>query len=740
MPAGLVYQMTFSDVSGGVSQTNIYDTQAPDADVTQIISLTPASDPIKVGTIDNSEDKFTPIRSQQLTITFLSDVGISLEQFADGPDDRFLVESYYNGNVIFRGFLSLADNSEAFMPGRNEVTLTASDKLGALKEIALVDFDGINPQGKYRIIEIIAMALRLTGQSLNINVIHNLKPGGGSISTTATFIGGGTQAIAVSPDFSSFFYIGQNIRVTDSALNNGDYTVLGFDTLGAFFVIVDTPLTNEASNPVTITDLLSDRHIYDQCYLDVRTFEDEIGVSEDAYTVLEKILGFDCSLFYWAGSWWIYRVNEREGSSLRWASYSDTGEFLGYIEGSFNQLIGLNESNWLANAATEWTPSREIGEVKLTLEYDYPEELICNQDLGRGNAITPYTGIGIEEVKYNPECIEYLREGSPSTFANLDQPKDPAAEGVLIKNFEGSVENERYLFANIGGGFRHYFKFRPLEVGLNDKVTIGFSFRVSNPSITNIYPAVLILEGNDGSIWAWNYDQPTNVSSWVLKTASDAAFVDMFRVDLTGADAQAWTSVSAVSEPVPTDGLLYLRLVSANASYTTYFSDLSVSLKPFINGSYPNFTAQANIIKRPGNYLSKIDEEVFIGDAPIKAMKGAIFIMNDLGRFVLLNVFTENGVAQRFGWHQVQAVWNQYRNAVRVFQYDLVAGTEYLPHLIHRYQITDAHGATVNRYFIMITFEMNLKINQMTGTLPEVYRTDLGKVYTDPFTFKYVTK
>lgn len=738
MPTGIVYQMNFRDVRDGLYKVDIHDTTT-EADTTQVLQMTPARSPLNLSTIDNEEDKFTTIRSQQLTITFLSDPGIALAQFADGPDDRFLVEAFYNGEIMFRGFLSLSDNKEAFLEGRNEVTLTATDKLGALKDIALVDADGKNPQGKFRLIEILAMALRLTGQELNINVIHNLKVGGGSIDLNAAFING-SNVIATTQ--TNFFYIGQKIQVTNSTSNNGIYTVTGTETIGSLFVSVAEALTAEGVNPVTFTDLRGDDHIYDQCYLDIKTFEEEIGESEDAYTVIQKILGYDCTLFYWRGSWWIVRTNERENNVQRWATYGPDGVFNGFIEGSFNLQVGVNETNYFAQAATEWHPTREIGEVKLTLEYDYPQELICNEDFSRGEAITPFTGNGVEEVKYTPECIEYLREAGPSQFATWDQPKHADAEGVLIKGFTGGLETNRYLFGNIGGGFRHYFKFQPLEVGRNDKVTIDFNFRTSNPSITNIYPAVVIVEGNDGSIWEWNYDQPTGASFWVLKSPTDSPFFDMFHADITGLDAQSWQSISASSAPIPVDGLLYLRLVSANASYNTDFADLDFSFKPFINGSYPDFTAQSNIIKREtGGYLSRIDEDVFIGDAPIKAMKGAIYTLNDLGRFDLINVFNEGGRVNRFGWFQVQAVWNQYRNAVRVFEYDIITeDPANMPHLLHRYEITEATSSTLNRYFIMITFEMDLRQCELTGNMPEVYRIDLGKVFTDPFTFKYVTK
>lgn len=668
MATGLIYQLQFKDVKDGLSRTDIYDRQAPEADTTRYVQLEAAADPLQLSTIDNDEDKFTPIRSQQLTMSFVSDQGLGLEQFADGPDDRFLVESFYNGQIIFRGFLSLADNSEAFLPPRNVVTLTASDKLGTLKDTPLVDADGKNPQGKYRIAEILTMCLNLTGQALNLNVVHNLKP--------------------------------------------------------------------------VINGITSDDPFYDVCYLDVKTFEAEIGESEDAYSVIEKILGYDSSLFYWQGSWWIVRTDERELDTLRWATFGPDGAFNGYIEGSFNLSVGFNEPTWFANAATQWRPSREVGEVKLTLDYEYPEELVCNQDFSRGTP-EPTPTVGDETFELEPECIEYLREGGPSTFNALDQPAFAGSKGVLIKKFEGGLEKESYLHAEIAGGFRHYFKMRPLEVGAKDKVAIAFNFRTNGDnSVTNQYPALVLLQGDDGTLWEWIHDQPAQTGDWVLRTGTDAAFAGGWHADLSGLDASEWQGLSDTSKPIPVAGQLFIRLVHANNGYALEFSDLSIEYIPFINGSYPKYTGQSNTVKRNASgYLNRIDESVFIGDAPVKAMKGGIFTLNDNGRFDLISQFSYNGVVNTFGWHQAQAVWNQHRNAVRVFEYEVSIDPSYaIPHLIHRYQITDITGATRDRYFIMITFETDLRLNEMRGTMPEVYRTDLGKLYTDPFTFKYVTK
>jgi hypothetical protein len=67
---------------------------------------------------------------------------------------------------------------------------------------------------------------------------------------------------------------------------------------------------------ITATDNVSSSlHFYEVIYLDAKTFEKDISVSEDFYSILQKILLEDSVLFQCKGEWYIVRIDEIGGLS-----------------------------------------------------------------------------------------------------------------------------------------------------------------------------------------------------------------------------------------------------------------------------------------------------------------------------------------------------------------------------------------------------------------------------------------
>ena len=96
----------------------------------------------------------------------------------NSPDDRWKVEvervSGGTTTTVFVGFLMLDDLKEPLKSSVNIVELKATDKIGSLKDVQFRDFDGNQFDGCYPLIKLIAMALKGTGLSLNINVCSSV--------------------------------------------------------------------------------------------------------------------------------------------------------------------------------------------------------------------------------------------------------------------------------------------------------------------------------------------------------------------------------------------------------------------------------------------------------------------------------------------------------------------------------------------------------------------------------------
>lgn len=767
MKPGIIYNLSFTNVENKLVTAFIYDNEvqiADDADE-QIITLHPSGDPLHIVTIDNNEDKFSTIKAKRLVMSFNSTYDIGMATFADGPDDRFYVTAQIEDTIIFKGYLSLDDLAEDFMPPANVVTLVANDKLGALKDIPWTDNDGEYPQGKFRIADVISQCLKKTGLLLPLKVVNNLRHGNGQLTNAAVFSSSGNYFVTTDL-LTSFFYVGQEITITGTPTNDRTAIVTEVDNSGVITqVTLDETITVGESAPGAVfTDVSSTAHFYDNVYLDAKTFEKIVGESESCYTVLQKILGEDCFLTQWMGEWLIVRVDEFDGNPVYVAEFDEDGDFVGFDSGaSFDKNIGVDQDIYFINEATRVQPQRPNGHIKETFKYLLPKEIPCNVDFDRGTGDEPNPANPDQTINYEPECWEFFREGNSGTNADLDSSPVSGSSGVLVKRFENAYEKERYLMIETPS-FRHYFKSQAIDVHEKDKITIGVDTRLNtNESVTNMLPVHVRLVAQDGRMWDWDNDTVGGVNEWVEVFSGDGWFLYPWRFTRTDEDDTEWKNISGTSKEFPADGKLYIRLVNGFASpVQVRWSNLTVTYIPYINGSHQKYSGQFNRVDRataqnsgiiqPG-YLAAREEEVFISDSPKKLFKGAMFLLID-GEYVLTSRFFTAApfgnsyppgpeYCHPYGYTQAFSVFNQYRNTNTIIQYEMKGDVtnagfgEDPPDLIHKYSITDSSLHSIARNFMLLTFDHDLFMCESKGTMAEVYRTDTGKLYGDVFEFKY---
>lgn len=772
MKPGLAYIHQFKNVEGKTVTTTIYDTSFMVSDDVDVILYTlPASGrPLRLSTKDTGEDKHTTIKAKQLTIEFNSDLDVNLSTFADGPDDRFKVvstiEEGLGSQTIFEGFLVLDDNKEAFLPNTNIVTLTATDKLGALKDIPWTDDDNAYPVGKFKLGVIIAQCLKKTGLSLAIKCVNNLRHGTGQSQFLTTFSSVSNTAI-VNTD-SGYFYNGMEIITTGTANNNStDIVNLVEDGAGVKVLHLDRTITvSEASVNATFTDTSSQKHFYDAIYLDAKTFEAKINEAENCYSVLQKILGEDCFLTQWQGQWWIMRVDEFDGNPPYVATFDADGVF-GQFDGAadFDKNVGFTEDIYLSDEATEVSLQREHGFVKETYDYSNPEEIPCNSDFSRGEIIG---AVDPDDSRYEIDCWTLVR--------TLSQPVTSTA--FIRRVFEDGYEKNRYAVitpASDSGTPWNYLKSDPIPVGLRDKVTVSVDYRWSaNASGGGVtyYPMLIYLLDNSGEYWHWwNSSTTTDESTFFWtgpETSEQNRYIPVNWV-LSDVDETEWRTLTVLLDRMPAEGELYIGLLQMNQSGSgfddvdAHYANLRVDYEPYINDSYQRYSGQYNQIDRTdtqgsgiittNKYLVARDKQVFISDSPKKIFKGAMLFHNGTRYILAQKYFTSHAFGQSFppgpeycvpyGQTQVFAVFNQYRNANRIFQYKYQGRNDGFgllpPDLLNKYFITDNNIHSNDRHFMLLTFDHDLFLCESTGTMSETYRTDLGKLYGDVFSFKYIS-
>ena len=131
MAYGLKYQGEFSSIS-----EVDYHLEILEKDYTGInYSLQMAAVPVVHSW--NTDDIKAPVKGSSLSIRYLNKGSIPIESFYSNADDHFKVIFYQGSKVLFVGYLVQDDCIEPMLDYTHEVTLSANDNLGLLKDIEL---------------------------------------------------------------------------------------------------------------------------------------------------------------------------------------------------------------------------------------------------------------------------------------------------------------------------------------------------------------------------------------------------------------------------------------------------------------------------------------------------------------------------------------------------------------------------------------------------------------------------
>lgn len=777
MKPSLQYELTFTNFEQQEVKVTIYDRTIliDDSADAQIIDLPGAGDPVHIQTVDNSEDKFTVFKSKKATIRFRNDNNINYSTFATGEDDRFPVEITINDLFVFKGFLEQSDIQEPFLPqDEQEVQLIAIDGLAYLKDVALTDFNGETPRLRNRMIDYLAWCLSKTGNELNINVVNNLKEqdSPGIWQTTAQFTAPNTIAIPVT--YFRFFKDGQLFSILGSGLNDGDYTVTGLTDLGFLggLVTVAETIVNEAGGPtITFQDKTDAGNFY-ALYLDAKTFEAEIGTCENCEQVIKKILGRDCFITQSKGEWWIIRETELRNDFTTYLTRFDfEGNLISAFESiNFEKAIGLQQlsgttpvvfvgvpdaKGFFSQESTNRTFDRNQKFAKLTFNYDFPRETICNIDFSRGDLNTT-----VSPTDKHYDLTDWTLE------RNLPASASPTCTTYIRRQFNANdYETERYAVITNPSNTPSFEYIRscfvPVQIKDKFEFAVDYKWSANNGSATiTVTIAMILIYGDDGTFWNLDEDGKWSQSnaSWSVNRKLIQSTWDMGDIDET-----EWRTLSVTADPIPVGGQLYVLLFAMNQQNSTtdddvdiYYQNLIFDYIPYTNGSYRKYRGQSNTSTQTGNYKAKTDDTVYIADGPNPIVKGSILKKSGTS-YVLAGNFYEgqqflypaDGLLNLhpFGQIQSKAVFNQYRNGNEVLQaqvqgIDSVATSGgFADHMdiIHRYFNRDIEPGTNLQAFQLVSIDLDLYLCELKGTLIKTFDNNVGFVDTDEFEFKYIS-
>ena len=772
MAYGLEYRSEWKMMNDtDIVRVSIFDTDTITDDPPTIVNMVPSGNPLTISIIDNDRDKYKAIKSRQAKIEVLTSNEVGFETFADGHDNKYRVEIRLHpdgaNTAIFFGFLSLADNQEDFLPDPNVLVLTATDHLGMLKDIPMTMPSGANPSGKSKMIDYLTWCLRKTGLDLEVYSVNNLRHGSGNLTNAATFSASGNYFVTAGL-LTDFFYAGQIITISGTTSNNGTFTVESVDNSGLITQVTLTTAitTGEVATGAAFVDETSQEYFYDH-YLDAKTFEDEIGTCEDCYTVIEKILGYDCFITQYAGRWWIFRIDEWDLNDIYVLRYTYDGTVTSFEAGTtYNKSVGRGES--LSPVLADWlvTADRPHKFDKLTYRYEMPREIPCNPEYERGDLIGDDGTEVVDDItytrkKYNLDCWD--KQWSSITG---DQA---ATIDIQVKRLFNELDYEQYRYINIpqeNTGKFHFIRSEAIPVEAGDKMTIDITRSLSaNISGTSTYTDQCLqvrLYGSDGTYWTHHgrTSAPNEYPYWrqcFTEFEIDDLDLEWYVIegDLDDDQRNQISLYDGETAPFPIDGEIQICVFASNLyrdDADTRIHKIDFEYIPRVNGTFKKYTGQyQKVTSDETRNIAKIDDEVFISDSPKPIYKGGIFrqistyVFKLCKRWFPYNVFgltlpqDGNVYAHPYGEVQIRSVFNQYRNANRVFTGSIKGLSGDWPDLIHKYTLTDTNPNTNDRFFMLASFEQNWKSGYMSGTWIEVYK-EPGKGYSEDREFKYISQ
>jgi len=655
------------------------------------IELELAERPIVIEVVDNDEDKYTPIRSKQLQIQIHSSTDIDISTFSSGGDNRWYVE------------YAIGDTDQIVFSG----FLSISD-------------------------------LRMTFQA-NPNVITMIATDGL----------GFLKDIPIS-DVDGVDFSNENKLI--------DYIAGALVKTGLQLQITTEMNIREVDYAADI-----DGHFYNTLYLDALTFEKSVSEFEDCYTVLEKILGEMCELTQEKNRWYIRRIHEIEGNTSHprlMAVYGYTGDFLENLEDTeFDKEIGSDMSVYdmhPMNEDSELFTIRPYKSVRHNYNYDTPQEVPCNSEFIRGDVIDDSDPL---DITYELDCWEKLWSNTSTD--------DPQLTGIYIRRLFSSIgyEEERYVVLETNATRFTFIMSSAIPVDENDKFTISVDKKL-NADIggSGFYRNACVqvrLYGSDGTYWT--HDFPTSASTTREWVACDSTFrtnqkFAYFEGDVSE-DMTEWKSLyDGESAKIPVSGdikILLYRDDQFGDTNDTYYSNLSFTYNPYINGTYRTFDGQYHISEQDEDYKAVREKEVFISDAPKKLFKGCLLKYNG-SDYVKTDGFFDYWVypvdspstdyTKPYGQIQNEDVWNQYNRGFVGLEGTMDGldtnklDSNFMPDLpgfMHCYYFRDPNTNTINKVFKLLHFQQDNHLCEWEFVLVEVFDTTISKTYTG-HTFKYL--
>lgn len=691
-----IYRISYKNVEGTTYDIEITDIESIPFEGASVeyIDLVGGEDPLKMTAINNGDDIYQRIFGTKVTMTFKNTAEVNMNTFK-GQDNRF---SVWIGAIGFRGYLIMDDITEPYLPPGQEVTLVATDNLGALHDIELSDADGEIMLGKFKIIDFVYNCL------LKTNLIHN-----------------GTWSINVMNNLYEESHANRTANIKNCAWEQTYLNAFTFEKAeGVFF----------------------------DCYTVLERILFSWGM---------RLFGYMGN--WWITRHDEYKESNALTSTTMWYTKYSGGVSVSGHEAIFEKTIDTDKSHEGLPADrhqygdTHVFSTRPLKEVLFEYKYAFPPALIRNQGFLRGERDTTVPGDFFYAYLIDDWTLKRGWPGSPIAINTT------AWVRKILDAYNYFIEYWVQINSPSNQDARPpYLESYPLDVCIGDKIEVSVDYKVltgSTGGSSTAYAVMnLVLHGADGSWWKLDHDDNGENFIW-RNTSNWTVFTNSGQLTLDFSTLWEWTTQELIAPPLPVTGELYIWLNGLNTStdadddIAMMYSNLQVTYKPLILGQYTKFEGESYKITNPQNYIPKREEELWMADPPCQTYRGGLMTLDGVYSptsawydWKLANASPTPVIStsNRFAWWQTQAMWNQYRLGKRLFQGSwkgIDSGTAEPLWLLHRIKITSVSEHNQYRKFIWLSLEMNLRTCTYSGVLAEIDDTSDPRSYTEELEFKY---
>jgi hypothetical protein len=524
----------------------------------------------------------------------------------------------------------------------------------------------------------------------------------------------------------------QSQTLTDNAGDEliGRYTpweLIQYAAFGTIQTFVDHKVISNLYH--SSMDQTSDVPSIGQCYVDARTFSIGDGEYDNKYNVLDKInSAFNQTLLQYKGKWYIFRPEElfmTPTQSLRQFNKTLLGTTV--TNNRYDIEVGVNEDIKPITPEMLRFINRPTKVDEVNFTYELPSELLCNQNLSRGDLNTAFSGFNTYDVD-SWEAYTGTRE-SPTATTKDHYRKD------TLDIYDVVTDSYLYLDNETTGTFFNWWQSCDVQVTAGDIITLSFKWRwnetgvLSTPIPTfkigqllykaDAAPSFRASLTNDG-VW------DIYPSTWDSKIYANQTYFTITPGDNSTSE-NGYLLFTVTSEPVIRDGIVRLLLSNTqNSSFDNNWKDIQFDIDTKVNGRYlDSISGDYDRFTKSEDIRANFTDQIYLEDLPNSNLMGCIFDeTNTLRTTPTWNRYRYQLESFPFKKQNLIANWERtrfHRNKIDVNLFGLKYGSEPIG-LLNTIKFVDDDPNKL--YYIANLKEIDFASATWQATLVEVYDND----------------